>query len=142
MSFPRLSRVVFSVGVAALLGSLAGSAHAITYDLVPVGNAGNANHTSGFGAVGYDYQIGKYDVTIGQRGGSYTSGALGGVSSSESRFSWSQGKSEESPEIGFRLASPVAVPEPSTYAMALAGLACGGGGGGLPRPPPDTHQPT
>lgn len=104
MSFPRLSRVVFSVGVAALLGSLAGSAHAITYDLVPVGNAGNANHTSGFGAVGYDYQIGKYDVTIGQRGGSYTSGALGGVTSSESRFSWSQGKSEESPEIGFRLA--------------------------------------
>jgi hypothetical protein len=28
--------------------------------------------------------------------------------------------------IGFRLASPVAVPEPSTYAMALAGLAGGG----------------
>ena len=28
--------------------------------------------------------------------------------------------------LGFRLASPVAVPEPSTYAMALAGLACGG----------------
>ena len=28
--------------------------------------------------------------------------------------------------VGFRLASPVAVPEPSTYAMALAGLACGG----------------
>ena len=27
---------------------------------------------------------------------------------------------------GFRLAAPVAVPEPSTYAMALAGLACGG----------------
>ena len=28
--------------------------------------------------------------------------------------------------LGFRLASPVAVPEPSTSAMALAGLACGG----------------
>jgi hypothetical protein len=28
--------------------------------------------------------------------------------------------------IGFRLAAPVVVPEPSTYAMALAGLACGG----------------
>jgi hypothetical protein len=27
---------------------------------------------------------------------------------------------------GFRLAAPIAVPEPSTYAMALAGLACGG----------------
>ena len=32
----------------------------------------------------------------------------------------------EDVNIGFRLASPVAVPEPSTYAMALAGLACGG----------------
>jgi hypothetical protein len=32
----------------------------------------------------------------------------------------------ESNSIGFRLAAPVAVPEPSTYAMALAGLACGG----------------
>ncbi len=31
-----------------------------------------------------------------------------------------------SDDIGFRLASPVLVPEPSTYAMALAGLACGG----------------
>jgi hypothetical protein len=29
-------------------------------------------------------------------------------------------------DVGFRLAAPVAVPEPSTYAMALAGLACGG----------------
>ena len=29
-------------------------------------------------------------------------------------------------DVGFRLASPVVVPEPSTYAMALAGLACGG----------------
>ena len=28
--------------------------------------------------------------------------------------------------VGFRLAAPVAVPEPSTYAMTLAGLACGG----------------
>ena len=28
--------------------------------------------------------------------------------------------------IGFRLAAPAAVPEPSTCAMALAGLACGG----------------
>jgi len=28
--------------------------------------------------------------------------------------------------MGFRLAAPVAVPEPSTYAMALAGMACGG----------------
>jgi formylglycine-generating enzyme required for sulfatase activity len=34
--------------------------------------------------------------------------------------------SSESNSGGFRLASPVPVPEPSTCAMALAGLACGG----------------
>jgi formylglycine-generating enzyme required for sulfatase activity len=33
---------------------------------------------------------------------------------------------DEYDNLGFRLAAPVAVPEPSTYATALAGLACGG----------------
>jgi formylglycine-generating enzyme required for sulfatase activity len=63
-----MPRVVFAVGVAALLGVLAVPAHAITYDLVPVGNAGNANDTGGTGngRVDYSYQIGKYDVTIAQ----------------------------------------------------------------------------
>jgi len=32
----------------------------------------------------------------------------------------------QSIRIGFRLASPVAVPEPSTWVMGLAGIACGG----------------
>jgi hypothetical protein len=41
-------------------------------------------------------------------------------------FSQQIATSDESDVYGFRLASPVAVPEPSTYAMALAGLACGG----------------
>ena len=38
----------------------------ITIDLANVGNAGNAADTTGFGAVSYDYEIGKCDVTIGQ----------------------------------------------------------------------------
>jgi formylglycine-generating enzyme len=33
---------------------------------VPVGNAGNAADTTGYGSVGYDYSMGKYDVTVGQ----------------------------------------------------------------------------
>ena len=34
---------------------------------VPVGNPGNANNpSSNFGSVGYAYQMGKYDVTVGQ----------------------------------------------------------------------------
>jgi len=69
VSFARMPRVVFTCGIAALLGSLAVSTHAVTIDMVPVGNPGNANDpaTGGiYGAVAYDYQIGKYDVTIGQ----------------------------------------------------------------------------
>ena len=45
------------------------SARAITYELVTVGNPGNANDPATgnvYGGVAYEYQIGKYDVTIGQ----------------------------------------------------------------------------
>ena len=54
--------------MAALLGVQAVPAHAVTIDMVTVGNPGNANDTGGTfnGAVNYSYQIGKYDVTIGQ----------------------------------------------------------------------------
>jgi len=67
--FARLPRVVFPFGVAALLGSLAVPAYAVTIDMVTVGNPGNANDPATgdlFGGVNYSYQIGKYDVTIGQ----------------------------------------------------------------------------
>ena len=49
-------------------GLLAQTASAlITSDSVPVGNAGNAaDPTTGLGAVGYDYAIGKYEVTLNQ----------------------------------------------------------------------------
>ena len=65
-SCARLPRVVFAVGVAALLASLAVPACAVTIDMVTVGNPGNANDTTSYGGVSYSYQIGKYDVTIGQ----------------------------------------------------------------------------
>jgi formylglycine-generating enzyme len=46
------------------------SVHGVAIETVPVGNAGNASDTrydaSGFGAVSYNYQIGKYEVTAGQ----------------------------------------------------------------------------
>jgi formylglycine-generating enzyme required for sulfatase activity len=68
-SCARLRQVVISIGVTALLASLAVSASAVTIDLVSVGNAGNANDPATgnvYGGVNYSYQIGKYDVTIGQ----------------------------------------------------------------------------
>ena len=49
-----------------LAGCLCSAAHAVTIDMVTVGNPGNANDTTGYGAVAYEYQIGKYDVTISQ----------------------------------------------------------------------------
>ena len=39
---------------------------AVTMDWVNVGNAGNAADSTGYGAVGYNYSIGKYEVTAGQ----------------------------------------------------------------------------
>jgi formylglycine-generating enzyme required for sulfatase activity len=49
------------------------SAQAVTIDMVTIGNPGNAGDsevqqdgTSGYGSVGYVYQIGKYEVTAGQ----------------------------------------------------------------------------
>ena len=58
--------------LSALLFSVATHAGPINYQLVPVGNPGNAGdtrageNTFGKGSVAYEYQIGKYDVTIGQ----------------------------------------------------------------------------
>ena len=67
----RFSLKSFSLWPAALACLLAAPAGAVSIDMVTVGNAGNANDTKGTpvgvtGAVAYDYQIGKYDVTIGQ----------------------------------------------------------------------------
>ncbi len=60
----------------ALLLTLNVSAWAVTIETVPVGNIGNPNDPSdgdsftngvqNFGAVGYAYNIGKYEVTVGQ----------------------------------------------------------------------------
>jgi formylglycine-generating enzyme len=66
----RLSFKTLSLWLAALSCLLASPAGAdqITYQMVTVGDPGNANDTGGTGngAVAYSYQIGKYDVTIGQ----------------------------------------------------------------------------
>ncbi len=44
----------------------AGTASAVSVDLVPVGDPGNAVDTTGYGGVAYTYSIGKYEVTAGQ----------------------------------------------------------------------------
>ena len=66
VSCARLPRVVFMVGVAALLGSLAAPAHAVTIDWVTVGDPGNTADTTTYGAVADSFQIMKYEWTNSQ----------------------------------------------------------------------------
>jgi formylglycine-generating enzyme len=60
--------LVLSLGLAGAAGTVQANG-GVTYDLVPVGNPGNANDPATgdlYGGVAYDFQIGKYEVTIGQ----------------------------------------------------------------------------
>ena len=68
---------LFALTAALVLLGLGIAAQAVTIETVPVGNAGNAGELSGSGAggygpdricgsVGYNYNIGKYEVTAGQ----------------------------------------------------------------------------
>jgi sulfatase modifying factor 1 len=65
---------------------------------------------------------GAASSTRGLRGGSWDGSAFN-VSSSV-RFTFDPSIGDD--YTGFRLASPVAVPEPSTWVMGLAGIACAG----------------
>jgi formylglycine-generating enzyme len=60
------SKTVVRVLLAAALVAPAVTAQAVTIDMVTVGNAGNAADTTTNGAVDYEYQIGKYEVTVAQ----------------------------------------------------------------------------
>ncbi|MDP6542659.1 MAG: SUMF1/EgtB/PvdO family nonheme iron enzyme [Phycisphaerae bacterium] len=59
----RAIQTIFAVTLVAGLGSIA---VAVNIETVPVGNPGNAVDDTGYGAVNYAYNIGKYEVTAGQ----------------------------------------------------------------------------
>jgi formylglycine-generating enzyme required for sulfatase activity len=52
--------------IAAVSFASADTIHGIEMEFVNVGNAGNAADTTGYGAVGYNYRVGKYEVTNAQ----------------------------------------------------------------------------
>lgn len=57
------------ITLAAMVALIAPASASVTMDWVTVGNPGNAaDPLTGFGAVGYSYQIGKYEVTNAQYG--------------------------------------------------------------------------
>jgi sulfatase modifying factor 1 len=59
---------ILACALAISVGILGATASAIVIETVPVGNLGNIAHPSngGVGAVGYQYNIGKYEVTAGE----------------------------------------------------------------------------
>jgi formylglycine-generating enzyme required for sulfatase activity len=75
----KIQSLLTLAATSALITSASAS---ITMDWVNVGNPGNAADTTGYGAVGYAYQIGKHEVTNSQYGaflnakGASNSGAI------------------------------------------------------------------
>ncbi len=96
-----------------------------TGNVTTVGTNGGPSAYGTFDMSGSVYEwndlTGAAGSSRGLRGGSWYDTA-GEMSSSGS---YALNTSFEDRGSGFRLASPVPVPEPSTYAMALAGVACG-----------------
>jgi sulfatase modifying factor 1 len=95
-------------------------------NVTTVGTNGGPSAYGAFDMGGNVYEW--YETLIGSsrglRGGYWYNDAF----SLSSSFRNSNFPSNEGSNIGFRLASPVAVPEPSTWVMGLAGIACAGWG--------------
>jgi sulfatase modifying factor 1 len=106
--------------------SQAGDWNAQDGNVTTVGTNGGASAYDAFDMSGnlgeWNDLTGAAGTSRGTRGGHWSSDGPLGLSSPQRT---SRAPSDESNSLGFRLAA-VAVPEPSTYAMALAGLACGG----------------
>ena len=92
-----------------------------------VGTNGGASAYGAFDMSGNVYEwndlTGAAGSSRGLRGGPWPDGGAADFSSSRRG---TRDPSSGGIGLGFRLASPVAVPEPSTWVMGLAGIACGG----------------
>jgi hypothetical protein len=61
-----MSATLFIIGCYADSVTFGNGANQFSMDFVNIGNAGNAADTTGYGAVGYNYRIGRMEVTIDQ----------------------------------------------------------------------------
>ncbi len=98
-----------------------------TGNVTTVGTNGGGSAYGAFDLSGNILEWNDVDVLAALSSRGLRGGAWGGaVQSLSSSDSIAAPPSIANDSIGFRLASPVAVPEPSTCASLLAGLACGG----------------
>ena len=88
--------------------------------------SGSSSFYGTFDQSGNVYQWNDLDGAAGPSRGLRGGNCYGSAFYVSSSSSYSSYPSDESDSFGFRLASPVAVPEPSTWVMGLMGLACGG----------------
>ncbi len=85
-----MKKTILALALAAGLTSFAGNAKAQTtsqtfgsgsntfsIDFTSIGNAGNAADTTGYGAVGYNYSIGTYDISVNQLNAATSNGVAG-----------------------------------------------------------------
>jgi formylglycine-generating enzyme required for sulfatase activity len=97
----------------------------LTGNVTTVGTNGGASAYGTFDQTGNVWEwndlTGAPGSSRGLRGGSWGNFSAFNLSSSD-RYTFDP--SYEGNTLGFRLASPVAVPEPSTWVMGLAGIAC------------------
>ncbi len=61
-----MNRAFEIICVGVIVAALGSAAMAVDIVTVPVGNVGNSDDSTGYGAVSYAYNIGKYEVTAGQ----------------------------------------------------------------------------
>ena len=66
MRLPKTTRIVPALAAGFALFLPAAASAAVTIDWVSVGDVGNPADSTGYGAVGYNYKISKYEVTLGQ----------------------------------------------------------------------------
>jgi len=120
------------------IGSAGGTGNFANYDLAADWNSQDGNVTtagtnggaSSYGAFDMSGNVREWNDLTGAAGSSrgFRGGTWNNLSSS---LLSSSGRLSIDPandyfSTGFRLAAPAAVPEPSSYTMALAGIVCGG----------------